>query len=388
MHHKPLDQITAQDITDLVDNESSESRHLEFKSALPGRAMGDKKEFLADVSAFANADGGLLLYGVHEANGKASTAPGLVNINADEEMLRLTSMINDGLDPRIPGCQVHAIEGFDQGPVIAIRVPRSWISPHMVTLDGSSRFYVRRGASKHQMDVTELRTAFESLGNQSKQIRQWRDDRIGKIIGGCAPIPLESPNCLVLHVVPLESIMNEPRLDAAELAKQRINLIPFAGEGDYHRINLDGLLTYDPLPDGECLAYAQLFGSGRIETVLTGISELRDGSAYISLNSIEHELFDTIRRYMGILSALNVYPPILIALALCGVRGALPQTRRPIPRRYAIDRDNVFCHDVVIDSDNSDLPQALKPLIDSMWNACGVPSSPNYNNAGEWGPGT
>ena len=56
--HKPLDQITADDLQALIDAQAPEKRTLDYKATLPGNADADKKEFLADVSSFANAAGG------------------------------------------------------------------------------------------------------------------------------------------------------------------------------------------------------------------------------------------------------------------------------------------------------------------------------------------
>jgi len=39
---------------------------LDYKRDVPGESDQDKKEFLADISSFANATGGDLIYGVDE----------------------------------------------------------------------------------------------------------------------------------------------------------------------------------------------------------------------------------------------------------------------------------------------------------------------------------
>ena len=44
----------------------AESRYLDYKERLPGDSDEDKRELLADVTAFANTAGGDLLYGVRE----------------------------------------------------------------------------------------------------------------------------------------------------------------------------------------------------------------------------------------------------------------------------------------------------------------------------------
>ena len=54
-----LEEYTKKDIDDLIQNEVEESIYLDYKD---GRALDSDKiaEITKDVSAFANADGGLL----------------------------------------------------------------------------------------------------------------------------------------------------------------------------------------------------------------------------------------------------------------------------------------------------------------------------------------
>ena len=63
------DNYTLDDIQSLIDNEVEESIHIEYKS---GEALDEKnpdvRAITKEVSAFANADGGFLIYGVKENN--------------------------------------------------------------------------------------------------------------------------------------------------------------------------------------------------------------------------------------------------------------------------------------------------------------------------------
>lgn len=61
---KPVGSLIQEDLEALIANGVAESQLLEYKSELPGGSDRDKKDFLADVSAFANSAGGCLLYGV------------------------------------------------------------------------------------------------------------------------------------------------------------------------------------------------------------------------------------------------------------------------------------------------------------------------------------
>src|SRR5258708_28583984 len=93
--------------------------------------------------------------------GIAEAADGLAGVtNAESEKLRLQSLMNSGIAERIPGVRVKHLDGFAKGPVILIRVPQSWVSPHMITLDNSSRFFYRAGTQIQQMDVRQIGGAF------------------------------------------------------------------------------------------------------------------------------------------------------------------------------------------------------------------------------------
>jgi hypothetical protein len=69
MINKPLPAIQNGDFFALVGH-TYERDTIEFKTALDLKTTGQKKEFLADVSSFANASGGDLVYGIEETGGK------------------------------------------------------------------------------------------------------------------------------------------------------------------------------------------------------------------------------------------------------------------------------------------------------------------------------
>ncbi len=199
MFDKPLADLGKDDLNLLVTNGVAEGRSIEYKRELPVRGADGTREFLADISSFANGSGGDMVFGVVEADGKPQSIPGLARINADQEIARLESLHRDGIEPRLRGVHMRAIEGFSDGPAIVVRIPRSWAGPHMIK--GSPRFYSRNSNGKAPLDVTEIRTAFlHSLG-LADRIREFRDDRIGRILAGETPVPLTSSarNRIALH---------------------------------------------------------------------------------------------------------------------------------------------------------------------------------------------
>jgi predicted HTH transcriptional regulator len=137
---RPLEAIDAAVLAGLVHARVPEGRQLEYRETLPGEKRRDKREFLADVSAFANSAGGDLIYGIREAGGAAAAVVGLPGSNLDQERLRLEQLARGGIRPRIPGLRLKIIHRGADPPCLLVRVPRSSVGLHMVTLDGLNRF--------------------------------------------------------------------------------------------------------------------------------------------------------------------------------------------------------------------------------------------------------
>ncbi|ARL22916.1 helix-turn-helix domain-containing protein [Burkholderia pseudomallei] len=60
---KAINAIERADIDRLVADAVEEGNQLDFKEALVGATRDERKEFVADVCAFANANGGDLAFG-------------------------------------------------------------------------------------------------------------------------------------------------------------------------------------------------------------------------------------------------------------------------------------------------------------------------------------
>jgi predicted HTH transcriptional regulator len=171
---KPLAAITAADIQGLVAERTPEGRSIEFKRELPGAKDSDRKEFLADVSSFANALGGDLIFGVQEKDGVAAVANGVVVANIDAEVLRLDEMIRSGISPRIIGCHTQVVPELAKGPAVVIRIPRSWNGPHAISFQQDFPFYSRSTKGKFRMDASDVRDAVLAAGSIDERIRTSR----------------------------------------------------------------------------------------------------------------------------------------------------------------------------------------------------------------------
>ena len=390
---KPLDALTEADVQAYVENGVSEGRTLDYKRTLPGGKDAEKKEFLADVTALANAAGGHILYGVEEAGGVAVDVPGVEASDVDAEILRLDGSIRSGVEPRIPNVALRAVELANGRHVVVLDVPQSFARPHMVTFKGTNRFYLRHTAGKAPMTVDEIRTAFSLADSVIDRVRRFRLQRLDAIKGRHAPFPMAGAPYVVLHLLPLAMMDPAHRFD---VTSETPYLPPLGYSGGDFRINFDGFASFRASSEGACRAYTQVYHSGAVEAVSTapfGATQVPPMSGagpleevgLIAPYRIEAELHDKATHYLRRQRELGVQVPVLAGLSLIGVRGyqlrtASAMTFDPTP----IDRDDLITAEVLIDSYDVPLMRALRPAVDAIYNAGGERGSRSYDADGTW----
>ena len=127
-----FDAVSEPDLHELVTAQVPEGLRVEYKLETYGNTDSEKREFLKDISALANSQGGHLILGMEETAGVATAVVGLGATDADAELLRLEQIARGGLEPRISGLRLKAIPLTAGGHAILLRVPRSWNPPHRV----------------------------------------------------------------------------------------------------------------------------------------------------------------------------------------------------------------------------------------------------------------
>jgi hypothetical protein len=378
---KQLDLINEADLQVLVDNQVPEDKLTEYKQELPGGGESQRKEFLYDVTAFANASGGDLIFGMKE---QGSRAAGLVGLRVDDEsaeIQRLDNIIRTGVEPRIPGITYRFVPVRSGGSILILRVRRSWALPHVVKLSGTFRFYSRNANGKYPLDVGELRALFALSETTSERVRTFRRERLGSVVAGETPAALEEGAKLVLHLVPLGAFDPSVGYDLSGLAGEAGMLEPLGAHGwNGPRYNFDGLLTYSDR-QGASSSYLQLFRTGVIETVNTSLlceEKTIPGVAY------EQSLMSAVKKYFSIEKQLGVEPPLFIMLSLLGVKGYRIRSEAYWDGERPIDRDAIIIPEVLVESLEAKPSSVLRPIFDAVWNAAGWPGSANYEREGKW----
>lgn len=399
---KRVEDIDQSDLQSLVENEVAERRVLEYKESLPESSDADKREFLADVSSFANSAGGHLIYGVMAKDGIPQQLCGLRGVTVDDEKLRLENLMRDCIDPRLPGVSIHPVDLAGSGIAFLLHIPRSYAGPHAVNFKGHWRFYARNSAGKYPMDVSEMRMAFLLSETAVERVRGFRATRLKAILDGETAVSTPAGPKIVLHVVPLLAF--EPgqslELSLVENDLTALPLLAIAHDPESGRYNFDGFVAYPNADDsGLRYAYTQLYRSGCIEAVDTTVlidSKMEDINPSwqgpndpVIIAGTDGFLLDCFPKYIALLKALGAQPPFFILLTFLGVKGFRIYRRGPLtmlkPNRK-IDRENLILPEVVVDAYDADLPRLMKPAFDALWNAAGEPRSRNYDESGNWRP--
>jgi len=383
---KSVDQITEEYLQTLKDNSVSEGKTIEYKQSLPSKSDSGKKEFLADVSSFANASGGDLIYGVSESKGIITAIDGLEVNDIDQEISRLENIIRTGIEPRTPSYRIQPVELKNSKYVLIIRVRQSWISPHRVIFNKDYQFYSRNSNGKYPLDVAELRVAFNLSETITERIRKFRLDRIAKIFANETPVPFYDNPKIVLHLIPVISFNPGQAYDISKITSNPTSMPPIHWVGMNWRYNLDGFLTHSEGQDGKTYSYVQLFRNGIIEAVEGWF--LRSDGKKLIYGDNEKELIKSFKIYLNILNALTVEPPMFVFLTLLGVKGYSMVVRESYGRTesYTIDRDVLQLPEAVIENYDDSADKILRPCFDALWNACGLPKDLYYNDADEWAP--
>lgn len=385
---KPFDQITKADVDELISNHVPEDRNIDYKERLPGGSLDERREYLYDLTSFANTSGGVMIFGIPEQRdaknapmGVPADQPGLGGINADQEIRRLESLQLAGVERRVPGVRIKAIVGFSNGPVLLVYVPKSWAGPHIVTLGGIHRFYARGEGGKHPMDWHQIRSAFLFSESIAERIRNFHYDRLAKIEADQElPIELESKARAVVHMIPIDAFQPGSHVDVVGV-KNDGSIRPFAcqkaRDNDVKvRLNFDGVVA-----SFRSSSYTLLFRGGQIEGV--DCRFLKDSSVHWP--SFEKHVLESTKAYLELFSSLGATPPIFINLALLGVaKFHLLNQRDEDKMGDGFDRDRLIFSDVVIEDFASDLAILMKPIFDAVWQSQGLERSESYTPAGDW----
>lgn len=260
----PLTQINVEQLESLTADGVREGRQLEYKEVLRGNSDDEKREFLSDVTSFANAAGGDIIFGIRERREAGITTAeieavvGLPGLNLDAERLRLEALIRDGVAPRMLPVSFHEIRRDPEPSCLLLRVSRSAAGLHMVMFRNLSPFFARTSAGKYQLDVHEIRAGFVAAETVFERLRRFRQERVARILADEAPISISDEPKMILHALPVNAL-DEVWVRVLTMTEHNVAFaIPLiGGSPDTWHFNLDGFVAHTLRNDLASRSYTQ-----------------------------------------------------------------------------------------------------------------------------------
>jgi hypothetical protein len=144
---------TREEVQRLVDTKVQESLHLDYKVSQALVGANKHGEIAKDVSAFANSDGGLIIYGVIEKD----HIPIGIDSGVDHRRYSrewLEQVIRSNITPRIEDLRIASILLSADTSLYAVQIPKSYRAPHQEMT--TKRYYKRYNFGSVPMEDYEI----------------------------------------------------------------------------------------------------------------------------------------------------------------------------------------------------------------------------------------
>jgi hypothetical protein len=149
--------IKLEDIERLIDAQIEENVTLDYK-----KDLGDNKNIAKDICAFANTEGGTIIYGVNSQDRIPISLNWIETENVEE---KIQNIVATSIYPKPEGVRVLKFSNRDneKQAVYAVEVSKSLDAPHMF----DNRYYKRRGSISFPMDHNEVKNAMFGSGRNA-----------------------------------------------------------------------------------------------------------------------------------------------------------------------------------------------------------------------------
>ncbi len=390
------DLLDSDNLSRLITGKIPENKNLEYKRDLDIKGDGETKEFLADISSFANSDGGLIICGVSEEKNENSQNTGIpdeiIGFSGDTidfEILRIEGLISSCIQPRINNLLIKRIE-IDSKILIAIIIPKNYGIPHMVTYKSTNKFYKRGNSGKNLVDVFELNQMFMQSHELQERANNFVSERTGTVIRKEFLPNIVTDKVSFIHIIPLSFQQNLVRLTEADDYTAIMELFSPIVHPFIHRHDFEGyILISSEGPDNTVKSYFQTFRNGILEYYASDYFKPMDSDYdqfYFLVYPFERECIDMVSNAIEYYKRIGSYDPFLVSISLFGLGNVKIQTGSLFRLPETINRNLLRIPPILIKSHDSDIAKILKPAFDVIWQSSGIAASLSYNKAGEYIP--
>jgi hypothetical protein len=390
----------------VAEEEDDTTEFKEVNSQNPVRTITDTAEGYA--VAFLNGNGGRILWGIRDAD-RCVAGVSLDSQARDKirkEIAGRLLHIQPSLDPTQYRLDFHPVaDGPQPGELFVVELSLERRKDNQPYYCHNGDLFVRMNGVKQKLTGPRL-TAWiqQRLHSPSlvadvvddpirERISAFRSDRVGKILAGKTPVPLELGPKLVLHLFPVRAFSKQVALDLKSAQKDGNSLEPMGRPRTYGPLcfNFDGLFSTGGLESQKPYSYIQLFRNGVMEAVYARIS--RDKLVF-GLDCERQVVKAPGTSYMQFQKHLGLGPPLFITITMLSIRGFIIMPCGPNdPIEFhnwlgmpiaPVDQDALLAPEVLVEHEDADIGRLVRPAFDSIWQASGWPGSQGYDEAGNW----
>lgn len=382
LNGKHTDNLEIEDVIRLIENEVAENRILDYKRELKIKDREEKKEFLSDISSFANTSGGIIIFGIEELKDSKNQNTGIPKQifgleidNIDKTILQIEDIVSNNIEPKIFGLAIKFLE-YNDKYILIIGINKGLGLPHMVTYNSSNKFYRRKNTGKELLDVYELYNLFTTNLSLYETANELRNDRIETVRNNMFIPGIEIRHSFFLHIIPL-GYLNSPNLiDISKLETRNMlieKLKPIHSMGYNYRYNLEGFMTY---PAGPIYSYTQFFRQGMIEWYTTTLAKDNGNNVIFDGKQIEAVVIDKIESTFSLFDYLKIDPPYAVYITLFDINN----TRISVSTRYTqysdpISQSKMILPPAVFNTIGTNIYETMKPIFDIFWQMAGFNES-------------
>lgn len=398
MDFNDIDLITLESLQQLVSLAIKESKTLEFKQSIMLEKDEHKKEFLYDISSFANTEGGTIIYGISE-NRESGCLKELIGLegNIDQLILKVEGILRDGIDPRLEPIKVKTVQLQNGNHVLILKIQKSKYLPHQVVFGKANKFYYRNNSGKSIMNTAEIRNAILNSEKLNDKVDDFKSERISLFSKDSTIVKLGGFGKIAIHLIPIMALNSNKQYDFALLKSSNVRIAPVGLPSNRQLYNLDGIAVVSYLHTTAEIGggFIQIYKNGIIETVtsstLLPYENKTEIPSYKGRNfglNFENDIINSLNEYLNIIKTLKIEFPISCYITFINVKGYSMasdkihwRTRKP----PEIDREIIKLPEIILASLEADIAKLCKPAFDAIWNACGLEGSQNYDVNGNWG---
>lgn len=374
-----IEEIDANVLNQICKQRFSESSTIDFKEELTKNTDQGKNELAKDVCAFANADGGDLVFGIKEEkdSGTAHCVVPLDGESFDEALRRLLQTLEAWVEPRIQGIQFQNVP-IDGGFVLVLRVPASFDGPHCTRNNNSQRrFVIRNGTITSDMSYDQLRTAFDRTASLADEARKFIASRMQLVQAQKTWRPMDDGPVAIVELTPLSGLAGRKPIDIKTV---EYSSLIFWDSGGSSVLNLDGLIAYSEGTKG-IWGMTQMYRNGCIEAVRVVGGIDNSGKTGIWCEDVIAFYATSINSTLTLWKKLGIQGPALVQCGLLHTNSGVLSTDQlsSFSTRKMADRPHMVFPEIWIEdlSSASDADQLLLSTVEVLWQSFGYFGPPS-----------